>query len=40
MWRGSAVAAARGELEVAAGARHLEEHTVIAVVILEAADLR
>lgn len=34
------MAAAGGQLEVSAGARHLEEHAGIPVVIVEAADLR
>lgn len=39
MGRRSAVPAARGQLEVRAGARHREKHAVVAVVIAEAADL-
>ena len=37
--RRGAVPAARGQLEVRTGARHREEHAVVAVVIAEAADL-
>ena len=39
MRRRGAVPAARRQLEVRAGARHREEHAVVAVVIAEAADL-
>jgi hypothetical protein len=39
MRRRSAVPAARGQLEVCAGARHREKLAVVAVVIAEAADL-
>ena len=40
MRQGSAVFPARGELEVGAAAGHLQEHSVVPVVIVEAADLR
>src|SRR5689334_1493599 len=39
MRHGCAVTAARRELAVGAGAGHLEEHPVVAVVVTEAADL-
>ena len=36
---GRAVGAARRQLEMRAGSRHLQEHAFIAVVVFEAADL-
>ncbi len=40
MWRGSAVRASGGELEMRACPRHAQEDAVVAVVIAKAADLR